>query len=477
MWRNGARLSIAASLGACVALVVAGCTTVVEGRVVSTLYDPTRVGGLPAVDGPSGIRDNAPKPTGKVLNSNSGDQDNLVLSAVNDIEEFWDKNYDPAWKGGSFTPVDELVSYDSTDKRSPIICSNDTYGLVNAFYAPKCNLIAWDRGKLVPIGQKFFGDMSIPALIGHEYGHSVQYQAGLVKPATPVIVAEQQADCFSGAYMRWVAEGQSKRFTVSTSDGLNKVLAAGITIADPILTVETSAAIEQGHGTALDRVSAFQMGFVTGIPACAAIDLQEIEKRRGNEPLVLPSTSSQGDVEIDKATLTTLMDVMGKIYSPKAAPTLSYESENCSDAKASPPASYCPASNTIYADLSELQKLGTPAGREDEMLIQGDNTALSIVMSRYTMALQHERGVALDNPTAALRTACMTGVGQRKMSDPGNDLQLSAGDLDEAVAGLLTNGLVASDVNGKTVPAGFTRILAFRSGVQNEMDNCFDRFR
>ena len=98
-------------------------------------------------------------------------------------------------------------------------------------------------------------------------------------------------------------------------------------------------------------------------------------------------------------------------------------------------------------------------------------------MSRYTLAVQRERGDPLDTPVAALRTACLTGVGQRAMAEPGGDLVLTAGDLDEAVAGLLTNGLVASDVNGVKVPAGFTRITAFRAGVQTDMANCFDRFK
>lgn len=34
-----------------------------------------------------------------------------------------------------------------------------------------------------------------------------------------------------------------------------------------------------------------------------------------------------------------------------------------------------------------------------------------------------------------------------------------------AIAGLLTNRLVVSDVNGQTVLAGLTRITAFRPGV------------
>jgi hypothetical protein len=56
-------------------------------------------------------------------------------------------------------------------------------------------------------------------------------------------------------------------------------------------------------------------------------------------------------------------------------------------------------------------------------------------------------------------------------------LTLTAGDLDEAVAGLLTNGLVASNVNGETVPAGFTRIVAFRSGLGGNQDLCYERFK
>ncbi len=57
----------------------------------------------------------------------------------------------------------------------------------------------------------------------------------------------------------------------------------------------------------------------------------------------------------------------------------------------------------------------------------------------------------------------------------GKQLVLTAGDLDKAIIGLLTNGIAASDVNGANMPAGFTRVLAFRGGVLNNMDECFDR--
>ena len=53
---------------------------------------------------------------------------------------------------------------------------------------------------------------------------------------------------------------------------------------------------------------------------------------------------------------------------------------------------------------------------------------------------------------------------------------LTAGDLDEAISGLLTNHLVASDTNGDSVPAGFTRIVAFRSGLVGNVAQCYGNF-
>jgi hypothetical protein len=71
----------------------------------------------------------------------------------------------------------------------------------------------------------------------------------------------------------------------------------------------------------------------------------------------------------------------------------------------------------------------------------------------------------------------LTGVAQKKMAQPislasGKSLVLLAGDPDEAGSGLLTNHLVASDTNGISVPAGFTRISAFRSRLIGDADKC-----
>jgi len=478
-WSMKAALSVG-----CSALLVAGCSpTVLDGRALAMLYDPNRVSGLPATDGPSGPRDNAPTPTGTVKNTDNGEVDHLVLLAINDIEDFWKQHYSDSLKG-SFKPVSTLLSYDSDDPNSPSACGAELYGLVNAFYCPPKDLMAWDRGVLIPSAEKYFGKMAVAAVLAHEYGHAIQRMANIVDDSTPVLVMEQQADCFSGTYIRWVAEGNSPRFTLSTTDGLDHVLAGAIELRDPTPTAKNPTT-SNPHGNALDRVSALQMGFDSGAEACAKIDMNEIKSRQGDLPQSLQispeGTVDTGQVEISNSTLSDLMELLGKIYNPTKPPTLSTEPAKCPDAQASDPASYCPANNTIYVDLPKLQDMGSPAGESQKVLLQGDNTAISVVTSRYALAVQHERGLRLDSPESALRAACLTGAAQRKMAEPialssGNTLVLTAGDVDEAISGLLTNGLVASDTNGKTVPAGFTRIVAYRSGLLGEIDECYRRF-
>jgi hypothetical protein len=471
----------AAMAAACAALMVAGCGSTTQGLAVSPLYDPFRAGGLPAQDGPSGIRENAPAPEGDVQDTDGGDADKLATLAVNDVAEFWEKNYAESFDG-SFKPVQDLVSYDSESPSSPEICGGETYGNPNALFCPPDHLIAWDRGVLVPIGQQFFGDTSIAALLAHEYGHAVQDMAKIVDDETSTLVSEQQADCLAGTYVRWVAEGKSPRFELSTGDGLNHVLAGVLTLRDPTYAAGDAPYLEQGHGTALDRISAFQIGFTSGASECGKIDMDEITARRGDLPLTLPSDdagdSSSGNVEVTEDVVTSLIKVLDEVFKPTDPPKLSFDAPECSDAKPSPPASYCPDSNTIFVDVAALAEMGKPADREDYTLLQGDNSALSVVASRYALAVQHERGEPLDTAAAALRTACLTGVAQAAMSeDKSLALVLTAGDLDEAVAGLLTNGLVASNVDGETVPAGFTRIVAFRSGLGGDTDLCYARFK
>jgi predicted metalloprotease len=468
------RSSIAA---ACTVILLTGCasTATVGGHATSMLFNPERVGGLPVGAGPSGPRPNAPPRAGSVENTDGGPVDRLVLLAVNDIQEFWQKNY-AKYLPGDFRPIESLVSYDSTDPSSPPVCGMETYGVPNAAFCYLLNVMTWDRGVFMPAAQQYFGDMAVVGGIAHEYGHAVQRMAGLTDDDTDSLVSEQQADCFAGVYLRSVAAGDSPRFTLNTGDGLNHVIAGAIYLRDR----PSMGLFGDEHGNALDRVSAFQMGFSGNADQCRAINSAEIAQRQGDLPRnVLVFFDSQVlDSPIDQTTLSKLMTVLANIFHPANPPMLTSERAGCDDASAREPTAYCPTTNTVYVDVPALRAIGEPKTEEkDGVLVQGDNTAISMVTSRYALAVERERGVRLDTPVAALRTACLTGVAQGQMTNEnGADFVLSPGDADEAVAGLLTNGLVASDISGRPAPAGFTRILAYRLGLSGDIDECFQRF-
>ena len=470
--RSAALICAAAALSSC-----AGTPSpvVVEGRGVSMRYDPNRVAGLPVSDGPSGPRSAPPGVTGRVSNTDDGDVDRLALLAVEDIEDFWGQHYQPL--PGSFSPVSGLSSVDPEMSR-PKVCGVDPEEFAfNAAYCRGADVIAWDRVDVLPIAEKFFGPMAVGGLLAHEYGHALQHKSGLVDEDTPLLVSEQQADCLAGVYLRWVAEGESPRFEMNTTDGLDKVLAGAIAIRDrqPDFNPFGLFTVEASHGTALDRVSAVQQGFDLGARSCTRITMAEIAERRGDIPAALfDPASGQSDMAITEESVSLLLDVLNDIFAPDRPAALRF-GVSCG----SGPAAFCAVTNTVEVDLDRLTQIGTPASESQQVLLQGDNSAISVVTSRYLLGLQQQRGESLEGETAAMRTACLTGAAQGKMADPassGGELVLGAGDLDEAVSGLLTNGIAASDVNGQTVPSGFTRILAFRAGLSGDADFCYRQF-
>jgi len=473
-----------AALAVCAALLIASCSTTVKGTAVSVFDDPFKVAGMPAVDGPTGLRPVPEPPSRDVENSDGGEIDELAASSVSDIEDFWETVY-PETFDDDFTPVKELISWDADGYQNQEFCGQDTYGLANAGYCFADHTIGWDRGELLPELKDNFGDIAVANVLAHEYGHAIQRQAKLKKKDAPTLVAEQQADCFAGAYMRWVAEDNSPRFTLSTGDGLNNVLAAMISFSDPLLSEDEYAPGANEHGSAFERITAFQFGFTDGAASCAAIDAKEIAQRRGDLPVELQQDQT-GEWPVSEESVKAIVEALETLFSPADPPELSLDAESandCPDARPSPPVSFCPANNTIAVDMSALDALGTPSGQSrDGGVVSGDNTAYSVLVSRYMLALQHERGgMTLNSAEAALRTACLTGVATTKMTEAvttsdGNTVALTAGDLDEAVSGLLTNGLAASDVNGETVPSGFSRMDAFRIGVLGDEDRCFKRF-
>lgn len=455
--------------------VLAGCSSVVPGKANSIYSNPGMVGGLRVSSGPSGPRPGVAA-TDLAVDDGTGEEvDRLAANTVDDLQAFWATTF-PKLFDAPFRPVKKLVSYDSTAEPGRRVCGTGTAGFVNAFYCPPDDLIAWDRGQLLPVIKKHFTAMGVVTVLAHEYGHAVQEHANINPPATPGIVFEQQADCFGGAFLRWVAEGNAAHFTMNTSDGLNAVLATTVAVRDQ---AGADPSTKKAHGSAFDRVSAFQFGFSDGPGRCVAITADEVATRLEKLPSQFSEDNATGEFSVTEKNITSVLTSLNETFAANnvAPPTVAFDRPGpCTDAKATPPVSYCPASNVLTVDVAGLaRRAKKPDDDRDKALsdsVSGDFSAYVLLASRYTLSVQKGLGADLTGALVGLRSACYAGGYATAASSAANTVRLSPGDLDEAVSGLLTDGLAASDVNGLEAPSGFTRVQAFRTGVLDGASTC-----
>ncbi|MVU78891.1 metallopeptidase [Nocardia sp. ET3-3] len=473
------RLAVALGVFTVAVALLTGCTRIVHGHAVSIYDDPFKVAGLPTTSGPNGPRAGAPDAPLTAQDSDGGPIDHLVLNALDDIQTYWQGEF-PAEFGGTFAPVNKFISWNAKTPRSQSgqFCGESSYRLVNAAYCRLDGSVGWDRGVLLPAVADEFGKMSVVMVLAHEYGHAIQEMAKIVSRRTPTIVKEQQADCFAGAFIRNVAEGKAEHFTINTSDGLNQVLAATVAFRDADPDDPQSV-----HGSAFQRVTAVQIGFTDGPKGCKGIDQNEIDRRSVSLPQGTSGDSGDSKSDVDKSTLQALAKAMAVILPIPDEPKYSYDSAklNCRNGADTVPVTYCPATNSIGTDVPALHDRGVSNADDQDALpanVTGSYTALIVFISRYALAVQHAAGQALTGAKTGLRAACLSGVITGKLADPAKSqgITLTSGDIDEAVSGLLTDGLAASDTDGKTVPSGFARVDAFRAGVLGDQTTCASRY-
>jgi predicted metalloprotease len=451
---------------AAIAALTSGCAQVVAGTGAVERSDPGRVAGLAVTTGDSGPRPGATDAGLPVAGTDGSAVDKIAENAVADVQSFWQKEL-PADFGKDFAPVKQLISYDSNGPARKV-CNSSTAGLVNAFYCAADDDIAWDRGQLLPQLNDSFGPMAIVAVLAHELGHAVQFRLGSVSQATPTIVKEQQADCFAGTFIRSVAEGKSPHFQVSTGPGLNQIMATLFFVRD---SAGSSAQASSAHGDAFDRVTAFQLGFADGAKRCAQIDAHEVQGRITEQqfsPDDVDRGLGKGNLRVtDQSALRDLQTTLRSAFDQTGAqpPAIVTGQRACPDARATSPAAYCPGTNQITLDITNLGRIGTPPQQGTKGGI-GDFAAFAEIASRFALAVEHATGHAVDGASTGQLTACLTGMWAGTITPAHRGvLQLSPGDLDEAVAEMLNgSSLIAADVNGAAVPSGFARVEAFRDG-------------
>lgn len=87
--------------------------------------------------------------------------------------------------------------------------------------------------------------------------------------------------------------------------------------------------------------------------------------RRGNLPHELQQNQT-GDWPVTEESIRAVFDAMTILFPLDKLPTMSTQASDaatCSDARPSSPASFCPATNTIYVDVPGMQKPRHPRRR------------------------------------------------------------------------------------------------------------------
>ncbi|SDG73060.1 neutral zinc metallopeptidase [Klenkia brasiliensis] len=409
--------------------------------------------------------------------------DVTARNALADLNDFWAQQFPdvygedfPQLSGGYFS-VDPGDVDASLYPGGEIGCSSAPEEVEqNAFYCPPDvgasneDSISYDRAFLQELADQY--GRFLPALImAHEFGHAVQGRVGY--PANDTSInTETQADCFAGAWTRWVADGNAAHETIRAPE-LDGLLAGYFIVRDP---PGTGADDSQAHGSYFDRVSAIQDGYDGGAAACR--DNYESDRVFTQTEFTTDSDlANDGNLPLDQ--VPDLIDQSLPIYYEDSfgsdlgadftAPTIEPfdgDAPDClsPDAKAG----FCADDDTVYYDSSEL---AGPA--YDEI---GDYAVLTAVAIPYGLAAREQLGLSTDDEDAIRSATCQAGAfsgaalyGEVVRGDEG--ITLSPGDFDEAVTFLLTYGkdpTVFPDVG----LSGFQLVDVFRQGFLFGLTSC-----
>lgn len=472
---------VAAALGLGLVLITSSCSVDVTGEPVGFAdRAATTVAGLTLTTHENGLRGDAPDadpPRG-----DSGDRlDTVGAAAFEDATRFWIDRYAEV-SPGEFAPPESFSVWrvGAGDNSVDRFCGTSTDALVNAIYCRLDETIGWDGGELIPFVERQFGPMGPVLILAHEYGHHIQYLADTVDVRSPRridgLVAEQQADCFAGSYIRYVAEDRSPFFRVNTTDGLTGVMLAVVAVRD----ADTNRP-EAIHGSAFQRVTAFQKGFGEGPAACARITGDSVYHSDFNVHERGFAESIADQLRLDEAGLAALRPALESFFEIDGArPEIRVGLDGCGDSDATSPVSFCPdeGGGRITVDLEKLDAHyydGSGPSDLNGSPLLGDFSAIALVASRYALAQAHSRGDPTTGMSAGLHAACVTGAWTRYVSDESarkNGLVLDTGDVDEAVMALLDDGYIASDTDGITARSTFARIDAYRTGVDAGLEGC-----
>ena len=427
-------------------------------------------------------------------NKTPHDYDDFLRAVMTDLQSWWSAEY-PAVYGDAFEPLRGGV-YAAYPNRpddlpgcgEPRTTYEDVQQFV-AFYCGQGDFIIYDDGDDGLLAQLAgqYGPGTIGIVLSHEFGHAIQTRAGALDSDLPTVFTEQQADCFAGAWAGRVSRGESSIVSFSDAD-VRSGLIAMTKVSDP---VGLNQFVEGGHGSAFDRVGAFQVGFTEGAARCAELldsplplSLNQFDQSElstgGNAPLGYGEGELLDFIPAD-LNLYWSDEVgaeTGSIDDVTLVRATSADEVECDDPAGAFElgAAYCASTNTVYVNDRAVQEIYDALG---------DFSVGYVVGTAWSEAVQQALGSELEGEDRALLNDCLTGAWV-KTTVPVDDgtgglalpqpraaertSRVSAGDLDEAIQTIIgiSDGSSDDDVRGGL----FEKIDAFRQGVVEGLDSC-----
>ena len=412
--------------------------------------------------------------------------DGYLSASLYDIQAWWSQQF-PLLFGDAYVPLEGGIFAAYPERTDPIPgCSgtgeDSTYQDVvdaGAFYCPNGDFMAYDDGEdgvIFELAEEY-GPSIVAVVMAHEFGHAIQARVGTLNRDVATIYTEQQADCYSGAWSRRAWDGEASGVQFTDAD-IELGMIALVEVRDPI---GTDVLEPGGHGSAFDRIGAFQEGFYYGVGACAdlidhPLPLQDNEffndsdaLNNGNAPFgfepgdifqLLNSDLAQWwPIQLQGAGLT-----MPQIKVTPVDPAVS----NCGDraALADSGAIFCPATSEILFDQVYAREL------YDDF---GDFAVGYIIGRAWAEAVQGSMGSPLEGEPRALASDCLTGAwigsAQPAAGSVNHSLTISPGDLDEAVQTALVLG--DEGIHDNVTGSAFERVAHLRLGVLNGLPACY----
>jgi hypothetical protein len=371
---------------------------------------------------------------------------------IANIQDFWGERAGDVGVNFERIPDDRIASVPG-DTEAPIcggvpIAAEDV--AMNAFAAPcpEGLTVAWDPALIDDTITDLFGEAGPAVVFAHEFGHVMQFQSGILDITgqgigdPPSVLTENQADCFSGA---WVAQQVEDAWGPFADPGaLDKAIGAMIFVRD---TPGSDPGDALAHGSGFDRVRAFQDGVDQDIEYCFNYVndppfIDELPFTNGDD------VANNGNLPFDEVTDLVIQD-LDDFFSANVD---SFEG---------------PGDPFDVIPQDELEQLHAEIG---------DGSVATLFGMLWAEQAQAAAGDDLDGEGPLLQRSCLVGAWlgdiltdqQDGTVDRASGVSLSPGDLDEVIITFLKLTDEAMAQGG----VAFEAIGDMRTGVFGGIDDC-----